>query len=443
MLNGVSVIVAGAGVAGLAAARALEARGAAVTVVEARDRVGGRLWTLRERFRERQHAEAGADLIDGEQERVLDLAKALDLDLVRVLRRGFAFRRQGKPPRPVSFNVLERPLAGLVRAYHLAEGRWESPLLARLASCSVAQWLDAIGAPRPLRARLKGLRGFFLADPEELALVELVALVAANRRDPQPWRFYRVRGGNDLLAARLARTLRGRLLLGTEVLGVAQHPAGVRVAVRGQAGRVAELEATFAVVAVPATVVRQLTFDPPLPDLQHEAFARLKYGRAVRTLLQFDRPFWRRRGQPRAISTDSDIGTLWDGNEEQRGRAGILSLLAGGSAADATRRRLAEAGPAGLVADLAWLGAARARLLEHAVVDWSTDPWVRGGYAYFDPAYRPEWRPWLARPAGRVFFAGEHTSEAWQGYLDGAVQSGYRAAAEVDLATTAGLTLFV
>src|SRR5712692_6158683 len=90
-LAGSSVIVAGAGLAGLSAARRLEGRGAAVTMVEARDRVGGRVWTIREGFAARQHAEAGADLIEQEQEHVLKLAWEVGLAPVRILREGFGF----------------------------------------------------------------------------------------------------------------------------------------------------------------------------------------------------------------------------------------------------------------------------------------------------------------------------------------------------------------
>src|SRR6476661_1978768 len=90
-LSGVSVIVAGAGLAGLSAARELEARGAAVTVVEARGRAGGRVWTLRDGFAARQHAEAGADLIEEDQEHVVALVKALGLELSRILRDSFGF----------------------------------------------------------------------------------------------------------------------------------------------------------------------------------------------------------------------------------------------------------------------------------------------------------------------------------------------------------------
>ena len=77
------------------------------------------------------------------------------------------------------------------------------------------------------------------------------------------------------------------------------------------------------------------------------------------------------------------------------------------------------------------MGVQRADLLASRHIVWEHDPWVRGGYAYFDPGFDPALRPWLARPCGRLFFAGEHTSIRWQGYMNGAVESGRRAAAEV------------
>src|SRR5919109_5000639 len=131
-LAGTAVIVAGAGLAGLSAARALEARGAAVTVVEARDRVGGRVWTLRDGFAERQHAEAGADLIDGVQEHVKALANALGLRLVRILRGGFGYygpdarsvRRLHE--RPGAFETLGKRLQREIQDFKLAEERWDS-----------------------------------------------------------------------------------------------------------------------------------------------------------------------------------------------------------------------------------------------------------------------------------------------------------------------------
>src|SRR5215467_9541982 len=152
-LTGTSVVVAGAGLAGLSAARALEKRGAAVTLVEARDRVGGRLHTIRNAFAAGQHAEAGGDLIEGEQEHVLELARELGLKPARILRKGFGFfgpDRHGKPRVQTGLGRLfgvARFLQDDIRDFTLAESRWDSAVAARLARMSVASWLDRVKAP--------------------------------------------------------------------------------------------------------------------------------------------------------------------------------------------------------------------------------------------------------------------------------------------------------
>jgi monoamine oxidase len=106
-------------------------------------------------------------------------------------------------------------------------------------------------------------------------------------------------------------------------------------------------------------------------------------------------------------------------------------LLAGGSASDATTELVAREGSGALARQLDWLGSNRAQLLAAHHVSWEADPYSRGGYAFFDPTFDPALRGWLAQPSGRLFFAGEHTSVQWQGYMNGAVESGRRAAAEV------------
>ena len=181
-LSGQSVVVAGAGLAGLTAARDLLALGADVTVVDARDRVGGRVWTIRDGFAERQHAEAGGDMIDESQDEIKQLAGELGLKLTRILRGGFGYVRadaSGVPQiaqRDASrgWARLGDALKDVSRAYKLAERRWDTPITSELARQSVASWLDAVKADQELRATARGLRGFFLADPEDLSLVALV-----------------------------------------------------------------------------------------------------------------------------------------------------------------------------------------------------------------------------------------------------------------------------
>jgi len=442
-LKDVSVLVAGAGLAGLAAARDLADQGATVTVVEARDRIGGRVWTLREGFAEGQHAEAGGDLIDEDHEEIRALAEQLGLKLVRILRSGFGYVRPDASgqtkivARSASrgWERVAKELGTLSKPYLLAERRWDSPVTADLARRSVAAWLDQIKADPDLRATAVGLRGFFLADPEELSLVALVDQFSETGA-PAPDHMYRIEGGNDRLSTALAAPLGNRLRLNAEVVALSHRGSTVRVSVKN--GRaLSQINCDYAILAVPASLLRRMPITPALPAQQHEAISRLKYGRATKTLLQFPSRFWRAAGRPRAFGSPLPFGSVWEANEEQRGRCGILGLLAGGSASDATQAIVAKHGVRGLADALDWLGAHTEPTVSRQIV-WEQDPFARGGYAYFDPGFDPALRAWLARPAGRLFFAGEHTSIKWQGYMNGAVESGRRAAAEVAATHTLG-----
>jgi monoamine oxidase len=156
---------------------------------------------------------------------------------------------------------------------------------------------------------------------------------------------------------------------------------------------------------------------------------RLAYGCATKVLLQTaGRPWGARRA--RAFATEGALGAFWDASEEQGSEASIIALLAGGDAA-ARLRDAANEDALAVMTQLCWLRMDRLAVAAVKVADWTTDPWARGGYAFFDPGFDPAWRPLLARRAGRIVFAGEHTSRRWQGYMNGAVESGLRAAREL------------
>jgi monoamine oxidase len=436
-LTGVSVLVAGAGLAGLSAAYDLMNMGAQVTVVDARERVGGRVYTARDGFKESQHAEAGGDMIDEEQREIRSLASELGVPLVRILRGGFGYARPDGQGRvrlvqrsaARGWERLGEQLQPLSRRYRLAERRWDSPISAEIARRSVAQWLDELRADDELRATATGLRGFFLADPDELSLIALVDQFSADDA-PAQGPMYRAEGGNDRIAAVLAARLGDRVKLNTELVALSHRGRGVRATVRN-ARRASQLQADYIIFAVPASLLRRIPITPALPVQQHEAISRLRYGRGTKTLLQFPKRFWRAAGRPRAFGTPLPFGALWEGNEEQSGKHGILALLAGGSASDATAEVIARDGVAGLARSLEWLGGRGQEVVAWRQFVWENDPWSRGGYAVFDPSFDPTLRSWLAQPFGRLFFAGEHTSIRWQGYMNGAVESGRRAAAEV------------
>jgi monoamine oxidase len=394
--------------------------------------------TIRNGFVERQYAEAGADFIDEEHEEICRLVRSLNLKLVPVLRAGFSFAlsSDGKVRRPVSgdsiWKRLTHHLAPLIRAYQLGEQRWDGTVARTLGAMSVADWMQEASLPGELRHMLVGLRGFFLADPVNLSLLSLVDQVASG--SPGKGGMYRIAGGNDRLPEALASILGDRLLIRHQVVAVSQSKNTVRVRIRAGNNQ-SWLRSDYLILALPATKVRTLDIRPALPREQAAAISTLAYGPVTKALLQFDHRFWKKRNQPLAYGTNLPIGAVWDANEQQKGKSGIVCLMAGGTASEATRNLVSTADAAGLVRALDWLGKTRKKLLAMRSVTWEQDPWVKGGYAVFGPGHDPTLRSWLARPCGRILFAGEHTSLRWQGYMNGAVESGLRAAAEIQALT--------
>ena len=439
VLRGRSVIVVGAGLAGLSAARDLEHHGARAVVVEARDRVGGRVHTIRGIFESGQHAEAGADLIEGEQTHVLKLASALGLKPQRILRAGFTYYGPDDAGRyrvwrgPGTWKEVARKLTPEVEMYKAAGERWDSGVAAAIGSESVAEWLKRIEAGRSLAEGVRAMRGFFLADPADLSLLALVDQFSEGGA-PGESEFYRIPGGNDRLPTRMADALKAPIILNAHVRRVTQKNNRVSVTI-DELGDRSELEAEFVVIAVPATTLRDIELSPRLPESQETAIRTLAYGPATRVLLQFERAFWRRARKHRAFGTALPIGGVWDASEHQKGKPGILMFLAGGGASAECRQIIADEGTSGLLDRLGFLGTP-APLLAMWQTSWEDDPLARGGYAVFGPSFDPALRDWLRRPAGRITFAGEHTSSKWEGFMNGAIESGLRAAAEIRASAT-------
>lgn len=432
-LKGARVLVAGGGLAGLTAARGLIERGADVQVIEPRNRLGGRVWTIRDAGFDAMPLEAGGEFIDGEHEAIRKLCADLGLQLQQILREGFglALDLRGRVQlftgqRPI-WNDFKQALSKEADAFEAADCDWNSSAASLIARHSLDALLRARHASDEVRAMAQGLRGFYLADSDQLSALPGVEL-SMQPKDPGQVTLSRIKGGNDRLIEKLAAKKGLKISLQLEVKRVEHDARGVSVSLVDKNGKMSAIKGDYLVVAAPAPIVRDLEFAPALPSSLRQALKTLTAGAATKAHLLFDRSWWRKPGHPRAWGSNLDTGAIW---EAAGARPGMLTMLAGGRASKAFRDLLEEGGPQRLVRRLSWLGEPE-EVRDFRSTTWEMDRFARAGYAAFGPDFRPEWRSELSRSIGRVAFAGDHTSRQWQGYMNGAVESGARAARDIE-----------
>jgi len=435
-LKGQRVVVGGGGLAGLVAARELIARGAGVHLLEARDRLGGRVWTIHDKDFSDVPLELGGEFIDGEHAEIRALCKDLRLTLQPVLKEGFGLaldvngRVQLFSGQRTIWSEFRRVLsreAGALRADHCD---WNSSTAQAIAPHSMRALLAARGASRELLAAAEAMRGFFLADADQLSALVAVEL-SMQGKDPGHVGMSRIKGGNDRLVQALAKQRGLKVTLNAAVTRIDQDDRGVRVHFADGRKHGAMVAGDYLVLTMPPPIARGIEFTPAVPATLRRAWQALDSGPATKAHVRFDKGWWRKPGRPRAWGSNLDTGAVW---ETSGAGPASLTMLAGGGASRHLRDLLEEGGPQRVIRRLSWLGEPPdAR--DFRSITWELDPFSRGGYSVFGPGFRPEWRSELARAFGRIAFAGEHTSRRWQGYMNGAVESGQRAARDIETIT--------
>jgi monoamine oxidase len=449
--RGADVVVVGAGLAGLVAARELVRAGREVVVLEARTRPGGRVLTLREPFADGLHAEAGAVFVPEHHHHTAGLAREMGLRLVSAPRhRGAAARyhvhgrtvevRPGEPPawpRELELAPEERALApGELRRRYLARAldrlgdprhpSWPGPAAMEYDRLTTAGLLRREGASSGAvrLARLGYLDEWGDGVDQTSALATLRDL-ALNDRPGEMWR---IEGGTDLLPRALAEELGARVRYDAPVSGIRALRLGVEVAFRA-AGGAETLRAARVVCAIPFTVLRTLRLEVPLSAGKAAAVRGLAATSVTRVFLQVRRRHWPPEW-PESVPTDLPVMHGIHATAGQPGERGVLEALVAGPRArtlagmdEAARRAFAARG-----LDALWPGTA-AQVEGGASYAWDADPWARGDYAWFRPGEMGAFGPSLAHPEGRIHFAGDHTSHS-PGWMQGAIESGLRAAAE-------------
>jgi monoamine oxidase len=411
------VVVIGAGFAGLAAAAALADGGLEPLVLEARDRVGGRVHSRR--LGNGAVVELGAEFVEDDQRTLIATARRLGLAMAPT---GMAYG--DREPRGGLGTDRAKVLAEVARLPELLAGRPDgagdggrpqAPDRPRPGR-SVAEVLAGLpldpGAREAIAARLQ----VSAAQPAERLSAAVLGHAGSSFSTRES---LRVAGGNQRIALRLAERLDGAVRPGVPVRAVAWSEGSVRVAMAG-----AELDAEACVLAVPASVIGRIRFDPPLPPWKAEALERVVYGHAAKLFVPL-----RRVPGPSAVLSVPDHYWTWTARGADGAVQPVVSAFAGSAPALAALE--VAGGPATWRRRLAALRPDLDLDQDTVLSTWDDDPWVQAAYSTRTPAFRPDDPDLLARPVGPLHFAGEHTAGPWSGLMEGALRSGHRAAAEL------------
>ncbi len=450
----VRVAVVGAGLAGLTCAYRLRQSGIRAKVFEANTRLGGRCWTIRGAFAESQIAEHGGELIDQGHTRIRKLAQELRLPLDNLLASEVngteaIYYLDGAPytieEAINDFKLIWRKLhRDLSQAGYPTQFDRYTPRGLELDRMSIVDWIEET-VPGGIQSRLGRLLdvaytieyGADCGCQSSLNLLYLLAYLGPGqlRLFGTSNEKYHVRGGNDQIPAALAATLESQIVTGSALVAVVQNADGTYTLTLDEGQRRRETVADQVVLALPFSILNQSVdlsragFSP----LKRTAIRELAMGSNSKLNVQFSRRGWIDLGNNGDTYSDTGYQATWEVSRGQAGASGILVDYTGGPIADTfgrgtpaqrTAQFLSQLDPVLPGAGSTWNG--------RATVDfWASNPYQRGSYSYWQVGQYTRFAGIEGRPDGACHFCGEHTSVDAQGYLEGAVETGERAAAEV------------
>ena len=437
--------IVGAGLAGLMAAHQLVAAGVSVCVLEARDRVGGRTWTRS--AVDGTLIDLGGQWIGPTQQRMNQLVAELGVETFKTWDTGNNIQYHdgerrvysGAIPttdRTVAGDVMEAMLALNMMAMQVpTEAPWTAPEAAVWDAQTFATWLDVNVASSGARALLElAIQAVFSAEPRDLSLLHVLFYTrsAGGLMDlvgvtggAQETRFTT---GAQTIANRMAEALGERVVLNAPVHTITQDAGGARIVADGFT-----LTCDHVIVALPPTLAGRLRYQPGLPGLRDQLTQRMPMGTVIKVHCIYPTPFWRDDGLTGQASSNTGVMRVtFDNSPQDGGRGVLLGFIEGDEGRIWGQRSPQERRAAVLECLVRYFGERAGQPLDYIEQSWAEEEYTRGCYAgYMPPGVWSMYGTALRAPIGRIHWAGTETATIWNGYMEGAVQSGERAAAEI------------
>jgi monoamine oxidase len=440
------VCVVGAGYAGLTAARRLSEGGKSVVVLEARDRVGGRIWT--QQLADGSPVDRGGAWLAPYHDRIFALAGEVGVTTYKTWVKGAHLLVDGERMRRYTGLIPKiSPLAVVTIALAQAkidrmskqvpiDAPWKAKRAAEWDKRTVASFIEHSGIRTQIGRDLfeMAVRGLFTGDLDDTSFLHLLFLVRAHHSINKLFSIENgsqenmVVGGAGSIAHKVAEALGDAVRLNAPVRSITQHTDHVDVA-----SDAVSVSARHVVVTVPPALAAEIAFDPVLPDDRLTLYRSAVAGPESKTLVVYDEPFWRADGFSGQTADPGSASEVTLDASPASGTPGVIASFAFGSVATrfdtldpAVRRR------AVLDALTARLGPRAATPVEFIETAWWSEPWTRGcSMAHLPPGILTRYGHLLREPLGLVHWGGTETSTTSHGAIDGAVRSGERAAAEI------------
>jgi monoamine oxidase len=441
------IAIIGAGIAGLHAAHVLAKGGLAADVYEAGARAGGRMLTLQGLVAEGLWTEAGGEFVDSTHQDILDLAKefgvgiqdAMGRELAKLIENAWMFGGQPRSEKEVAEAVRAGCGAILRDIGALPDGiaAGAGGLAAELDRISLSDYLASRGVTGWLRQLIEtAYTGEFGLDAGEQSCLNLLTMVSLDVSEGRFRIFgesderYRLQGGSQALTDAMVAKYPDSIRYDHRLEAIAADGQGFRLSFRTGSGSAAERKADAVVLALPFTLLRKADIRVDLAPAKRKAIAELGYGTNSKLFLGYSARPWRKAGYGGTFFTDGLIQNAWDHTRTQAGPAGGITIFQGGSAGLALGRQspASQADAFSKGVDAMFPGSHAARNGNSGAFHWPTFPWSLGSYACYKTSQWTTLAGEEGKADGNLFFAGEHCSQEFQGYMNGGAETGRRAA---------------
>ncbi|MEN9206733.1 MAG: NAD(P)/FAD-dependent oxidoreductase [Gloeomargarita sp. GMQP_bins_120] len=440
------IVIVGAGMGGLSTAYHLRRWGWRALVYEGSNRVGGRIFSTPGQFAPGLVTELGGEFIDSSHDDMLFFARQFGLDLIdlaspseKSLQTRYVF--DGRSYTEAQIIEALRPFARRIAQDAQKVGdtvtyRQHTPHARTLDWLSLADYLRQLGISGWLYDLLTvAYVTEYGLDADAQSSLNLVLMLDTDLRDGfdlygESDERYKIRGGNQQIPDRLARLLASQLHLEHRLVALRETGSGYRLTFARPGDRYVDVTADVVVLTLPFTLLREVDLQVALPQAKQRAIRELGYGTNAKVILGFQRPFWRTAGFSGDFFTSAPCQSGWDSSRLQRQSVGSLTLFLGGTPGVQVGQGTPQAQARAFLPEVERLfpGATQQYTGKATRFYWPGHAWARGSYACWKVGQYTTLAGSEFAPVGRLFFAGEHTSLDYQGYMNGAAETGRRVA---------------